>query len=146
MPTTKMMRLGEIAGQRESVTIEMGSSVTEAAKRMAQARKGAVLVVSDGRLRGIFTERDLLMRVVAQGLDPSATPVEKVMTDKLVVGNADEPYQWGLDRMVQAGCRHLPLVNGERMVGMVSRRDLMAAEIRDLEQELNRVDPSSLFM
>lgn len=146
MPTTKMMRLGEIAGQRESVTIEIGSSVTEAAKRMARARKGAVLVVSEGRLRGIFTERDLLMRVVAQGLDPAATPVDQVMTDKLVVGNADEPYQWGLDRMVQAGCRHLPLVNGDRMVGMVSRRDLMAAEIRDLEQELNRVDPSSLFM
>ena len=146
MPTTKMMRLGEIADQRESVTIEPSASVTEAAKKMARAHKGAVLVVSQGRLRGIFTERDLLMRVVSQELDPTTTPVEQVMTDKLVVGSADDPYQWGLDRMVQAGCRHLPLVSGDRLVGMVSRRDLMAAEIRDLEQELNRVDPSSLFV
>lgn len=146
MPTTKMMRLGEIADQRESVTIELGASVTEATRKMARAHKGAVLVVSQGRLRGIFTERDLLMRVVSQDLDPRETPVEKVMTDTLVVGSADDPYQWGLDRMVQAGCRHLPLVSGDRVVGMVSRRDLMAAEIRDLEQELSRVDPSSLFM
>ncbi len=146
MPTTKMMRLGEIADQREKVTIEPSASVTEAARKMARAHKGAVLVESGGRLRGIFTERDLLMRVVAEGLDPATTRLEQVMTDKLVVGDADEPYQWGLDRMVQAGCRHLPLVQGGRVVGMVSRRDLMAAEIRDLEQELDRVDPSNLFM
>ncbi len=144
--TTKMMRLGDIAQRRETVTIERTATVAQAAEKMARANKGAVLVESSGRLQGIFTERDLLMRVVARGLDPKTSAVESVMTTKLVVGNSEDPYQWGLDRMLQARCRHLPLVQGDRVVGMVSRRDLMSAEIQELTAELERIDPSSLFM
>ncbi|MEW6283624.1 MAG: CBS domain-containing protein [Candidatus Eremiobacterota bacterium] len=144
--TTQVLTLGDIAQKRETITISPEATVRAAARKMAGANKGAVLIVSQGRLCGIFTERDLLNRVVAAGLDPETTPVSSVMTDRLLVARADDPYQAGLAKMMVRNCRHLPLVQGDRVVGMVSRRDLMATEIRELEKALDLVDPASLFI
>lgn len=142
----KTVTLSEMLEGKTPVTIESGSTVVEAAKVMSQANKGSVLVVSGGRLQGIFTERDLMRRVVAAGMDPSTTKVDQVMTRELVVGRPQDGHHMGIRRMVSARCRHLPVVDGDRLMGLVSRRDLMAIDIQQLEEEIDRRDPASLFI
>ncbi len=138
--------LGEYTKDRPAVVVESGKTVAEAAKVLTEVNKGAILVVEGGKLKGIFTERDLLRRVAAEGLDPAKTQVDQVMTRSLVVGRPDENHHVALRRMVSAGCRHLPVVDGDKVVSVVSRRDLMAIDIQQLEQEVDRLDPATLFI
>ena len=78
----------------------------DGARRMAEARCGSVLVVDDGRMLGIFTERDLLVRVVAEGRDPARTPLGEVMTAEPATIGADEPVEEAVRRMAEGGLRH----------------------------------------
>lgn len=142
----KTVNLSEVIAGRKPVTVECGTTVREAARTMSEVNKGAVMVLSEQKLAGIFTERDLLRRVVAEGLDPDQVKVEQVMTTSLVVGSPGDLFQNGLRKMISARCRHLPLVEGDRVVGLVSRRDLMMLDIEILEDELDRRDPSTLFI
>ena len=142
----KVMTIKDVVGERGAVTVLSAAMVSEAAAKMAEANKGAILVVEAEKLQGIFTERDLLCRVVAKGLDPSRTPVSEVMTRSLVVGSPEEGTVSALRKMVSAGCRHLPVVEGDRVLTVVSRRELMAVDIRQLEEELHRMDPATLFI
>ena len=104
-------------------------TVRQAAQYMSTKEVGAVPVLEKGRLVGIFTERDLLAKVVAYGLDPATTTVEEVMTKELVVAEADETYEAALQKMKDCNCRHLPVVDQDRLVGVVSMRDLLLADI-----------------
>ena len=87
------------------------------------------------RLAGVFTERDLMMRVVARGLEPAAAALAKVMTPNPVVVDRSDSVQTCLRTMKQARCRHLPVVSAGRLVGMVSLRDLLQLEIADRSEE-----------
>lgn len=142
----KTLSLQEILKGRTPITVDSGVTVQEATRVMSEANKGAIMVLKDDCLQGIFTERDLLRRVVAEGLDPARVKVDDVMTASLVVGGPDDSYPRALQKMVSAGCRHLPVVKGDRVVGLVSRRDLMEIDIEILEEELDRRDPASLFI
>jgi CBS domain-containing protein len=142
----RRVQLGHLVEGTEPVTIERGATVQDAAKKMCQANKGAILIVAEGRLHGIFTERDLLNRVVAVGKDPQATKIDDVMSGYLVVGRPADDFQTGLRRMISTACRHLPVVDKDRVVGVVSRRDLMAMDILTMEEEMDRHDPASLFI
>lgn len=142
----KTAQLGEIVKGKSPVTISPTSTVRQAAEAMSAANKGAILVVAEERLQGIFTERDLLTRVVAARKDPAAVAVKDVMTSNLVVGCPTDDFHTGLRRMVTTSCRHLPVVDGDRVVGVVSRRDLMALDIETMEQEMDRRDPATLFI
>lgn len=114
------------------------TSVLEAARYMSERHIGAVLIGTDGRLSGIFTERDLLTRVVAAGRDPAATRLEQVMTrDPDTLEPGDAAFD-ALEKMNARGYRHLPVVDGGRLVGIVSIRDLHAAVKRELEADLER--------
>ena len=104
-------------------------TVRQAAQYMTTKEVGAVPVLEKGRLVGIFTERDLLTRVVAHGLDPATMSVGEVMTKELVVAKADDDYEAALEKMKDCNCRHLPVVDQDRLVGVVSMRDLLLAEI-----------------
>jgi CBS domain-containing protein len=119
-------------------------SVHEAAKAMADRNIGAVLVAEQGHLVGICTERDITQRVVAKGLDPNTTPIREVMTSHPATVAPDETPMRALDMMREIGCRHLPVVAGERIVGMLSIRDLYAAIQQDLQEDLKLRD--ELFM
>jgi CBS domain-containing protein len=112
------------------------ASVLEAAKLMGKAHVSAVLVTDKDALIGIFTERDLTQRVVAAERDPDTTRLAQVMTpDPDVLAPGDSPAE-ALDRMRLGHYRHLPVLDGEKLVGMVSIRDLYAeAQIR-LEHEV----------
>lgn len=142
----KKITLHQVLQDRTVVSVHRDATVAEAAKAMAAANKGAVLIVGERTLHGIFTERDLLNRVVAMGLDPSGTPVESVMTTSLVVGRPDESHLTALSRMSAARCRHLPVVEGDTVLGVVSRRDCMRVDVQQLESELERIEPARLFI
>jgi CBS domain-containing protein len=97
---------------------------------------GAVLITNAGRLEGIFTERDLLMRVVAPGRDPETTLLKDVMTKKPDTVDADSPATVALSRMTERRYRHLPVMKDGRLFGIVSRRDFTGEEISAVENQL----------
>ncbi len=127
--------------QNQVLTILAPSlSVRDAAKAMADRNIGAVLVAEAGRLRGICTERDVAHRVVAKGRDPNLTTIADIMTADPAVISPGETPATALDIMRRIGCRHLPVMDGDRIVGMLSIRDLYAAIHQDLEEDLRQRD------
>jgi CBS domain-containing protein len=126
-----MKRVKEIIVGQDLVTVNSRVSVSEAARMMAARDIGAVPIADGGRLAGIFTERDALTRIVAAGRDPASTPIGDVMSSELVVASIDESCETCLERMRQAHIRHLIVLDGERMAGIVSMRDLMAVDLDD---------------
>jgi len=143
-----MKKLRDIMRQGFLFTIQRGATVAEAVRTMAANNVGIVAVLDGDRLVGVFSERDVVRKVVARGLDPARTPVADVMTARLVVADADEDYQSAMSKMDQANIRHLPVVSGERLLSMLSIRDLMriaiedrGAEIEYLKEYLYQVPP-----
>ena len=113
------------------------TTVRAAAISMASNNVGAILVVdAAGKLAGLFTERDVLNRVVARGLDPDSTPLVAVMTTKLQTASPDKPLAHALHMMFEGGFRHVPVVDDGKSVGMVSARNALGLEIHQFEQEL----------
>jgi len=112
--------------------------VGEASVLMARRNVGAVMVVEGERLVGIFTERDLVFRVVAQGLDVGKTRLEEVMTPSPQVVAPDKPFGFALSIMHEKGFRHLPVVDGGRIVGIVSSRNAMDPELEEFVSEERR--------
>lgn len=113
------------------------TTVRAAAIAMASNNVGAILVVdAAGRLAGLFTERDVLNRVVARGLDPDSTPLAAVMTTKLQTASPDKPLAHALHMMFEGGFRHVPVVDDGKPIGMVSARNALGLEIHQFEQEL----------
>jgi CBS domain-containing protein len=131
-----MKSVRAIVDARETMTVGPRMSVLEAARVMARHQIGAVPVVDGDRLAGIFTERDILARVVAAGLDAAATPVADVMSTDLVVADVTEPYDVCLQRMQQARVRHLIVLEHRRLAGIVSLRDLMAVDLDEKDEAL----------
>ncbi|MBI3552598.1 MAG: CBS domain-containing protein [Elusimicrobia bacterium] len=106
------------------VCVSSGQTVSEAAKVMKKANIGAVIVGTMAAPEGILTERDILMRVVAEGLDPAATKVAKVMTQQLITVDSSQPLDKVFERLAQGRFRHLPITDGGKVVGIVSLSDL----------------------
>jgi CBS domain-containing protein len=110
----------------EIETVEENVTVAEVARKMAARNIGAVVVVSAIKDPiGIFTERDLLKRVVSQGIDPKVTPVGNVMTPKFVCAQQDDDVEELAEIMIQGNFRHLPVADKERLIGILSLRDLV---------------------
>ena len=131
-----MLSIREIISNRPVFSVERGASVQSAAEYMTRHNIGAVSVMEGGRLVGIFSERDVINRVIAQRLDPRSTSVESVMTSQIVVASVDEGYESCLRKMKQASCRHLPVVEGDRLVGVISLRDLLQVDISEKDDKI----------
>jgi CBS domain-containing protein len=97
---------------------------------------GAVLVEDGGRLCGILSERDVLRRVIPQALDVGRTPVREVMTTGLLTVRPEQWIKEAMRLMTEKRVRHLPVVEGDRVIGLVSIGDLTKWMSRDLEQEV----------
>jgi CBS domain-containing protein len=114
---------------RGLLAVEPGLPLTEVADRMVARDVGAVLVLENERLVGILTERDVL-RAVAGGLDEKAVVADWMTRDPETM-EPDEPIRQAAVLMIHGGFRHLPIVEGERVVGMLSIRDLMRVVLED---------------
>jgi CBS domain-containing protein len=120
------------------VSARPDETVRDAAKRMAEQRCGSILVTEDERLLGIFTERDLLVRVAAAGLDLATTKLRDVMTADPETIGAEEPLREAVRRMDEGSFRHLVVVSGGRVLGVVSTRDIPALTTGRMAEELDR--------
>jgi CBS domain-containing protein len=100
--------------------------VVEAARRMAEHDVGALPVCDgDGKLAGVVTDRDIVVRVIAAGLDPTSTPINAAMSgDEVVTADPDETVDHAVTKMKRAKVRRLPVVEGGRLVGMLSQGDI----------------------
>jgi CBS domain-containing protein len=125
-----------VSGRTEVYHLGTDQSVREAARYMTERRVGAVSILEGTRLVGVVSERDIMARVVAAGLDLDRTKVGDVMSRDLVVAETGESHEDGLRKMKQAGCRPLPVVQGDRLVGMVSQRDLLQVDLTEKDEEI----------
>ncbi|MFI5144038.1 MAG: CBS domain-containing protein [Ignavibacteria bacterium] len=132
-----MPSLGEIVKGKIVRFIDEGKTVLEAAEYMDKHNVGAVPVLNGDRLVGIFSERDLMRRCVTKKLDMAATKVEEVMTERVIVMEASDSYEDCLRIMKQENIRHIPVIDGDKLVGVISIRDLMQVDMDEKEQKID---------
>ena len=116
--------LNELA-LKKPLVLGPGSSVAEAVGLMREHHEGCVFVVEEERLVGVFTERDVAVRVAARGRDPEQIQLQDVMTAAPVVLRRDDPVSWALHRMGIDGFRHVPVLDGDKLYGFLSSRTVL---------------------
>jgi len=120
--------------------VKANETIYRAIRLMADRHIGAVLVVEKGIVIGIFTERDYIMRVEVEGRVAKETTVREVMTDKMYTVSTDTSIEQCLGLMDLRHIRHLPIVEKERLVGIISMRDAISAILKDHEAELEGLE------
>jgi len=132
-----MKSIRSIVANRDTVTVDSMTSVLDAARVMSARHIGAVPVVDGERVVGIFTERDVMARIVAEARDPRTTPISQVMSTDLVVTEINESFEACQARMQQARVRHILVLDNGRLAGIISLRDLMAADLDDKDEAIS---------
>jgi CBS domain-containing protein len=130
--------VGRVMERKRLLKASRETLVNNAARLMARRGVGAVLVVEGQRLVGIFTERDIAFRVVARGLDPQMTRLADVMTPTPDTVDPGKPFGYALLRMHEGGYRHLPVVKGGKILGIVSARSAMDPALEEFVFESRR--------
>ena len=132
-----MITIGDVIRDREPYSVRDTASVLDAAEYMTSRNIGAVCVLDEeGKLTGIFSERDLLRRVVIVGKQATDVNIRDVMSGIDVVIDCQDTPREALERMEKFSTRHLPVVRGDRWVGMLSIRDIMRVELSERGDEL----------
>jgi CBS domain-containing protein len=131
-----MRAIRHLLVDRNVLAVEAEMTVMDAARYMIKHVIGAAPVLDKERLVGIFTERDLMSRVVVAGKDPKKTSVREVMTKDVVAADPDERYTECIAKMKKVHCRHLPIVEDGHLVGTISLRDLLAVDIKRKEADV----------
>ena len=133
--------VGDLLTGQELVTLSTSATAFAAACTMTDARIGAILVVDpDGGLAGIFTERDLMSRVVVRGLDPRRVTLADVMTRDVYSVGRDHKVAVARVEMQTRHIRHLPVCDGRRVCGMLSLRDILRADLEVMANEMHAIE------
>jgi CBS domain-containing protein len=127
-----------IIEDQRPVTAAADMTVASASRLMKQRRVGAILVLDKGRLAGIFTERDALFRVIAEGRSPDATTLAEVMTPNPRTIAPDRPFGHALHLMYEGEFRHVPVVENDRPIGIVSARDALGPDLQQFISDLDK--------
>lgn len=109
------------------ITVDKACSIHKAAKMMSEKRIGCIVIVDEGKPVGIATERDILQRFVAKGLDASKVRIKDIASKPLITINADTPIISAVRVMQKNNVRHLPIIEKGELVGIVTQRDLLRA-------------------
>lgn len=128
----------DIMEQRKLLTAPPHTTVLQAASLMSKKHVGAVLVVEDEQLVGIFTERDAVFRVIARKLDPATTPLADVMTRDPKTISPDKTFGYAMLLMHENHFRHLPVVDNGKPVGIVSSRNALDPDLEEFVAEERR--------
>lgn len=125
---------------RHVVSIAPDASVFDAIKLMAEKAVGSLLVMEDEELHGIVTERDYARKVIIKGRSSESTAVSEIMSADIVSTTSAETVNSCMEMMSSKGVRHLPVVEDNRVVGMLSMRDLVQAIIADQQEEIEQLE------
>ncbi len=124
-----MESIKDILNGRDVFTVQSGSYIKFTADFMASKGVGLVPVMKDEKLVGVFSERDLVKRVIAKDKDINTTLVDDVMSTKLVLAKIDESNESILAKMKEARTRHILIIDNEKLVGVLSLRDLLEIDL-----------------
>ena len=127
-----------IMEQKKFLTASPQTSVRDAARLMAKKNVGVILVVENDQLTGIFSERDAVFRVIAQGLEPKTTPLLDVMTHSPKTLEPSKTYGHALLLMQENGFRHVPVVENGHPIGIISSRNAMDPDLEEFVSEARR--------
>jgi len=130
------MLICDLIKDQETYQAELGHTVLETVRAMVERNIGAVPVIHNGELVGIFSERDLMRRVVAEGRDPRATCMAEVMTDDPLAVGTGEDLETCMTLMRRHGFRHLPVCHEGHLVGIVSLRDILLHDLNEKDDEM----------
>jgi CBS domain-containing protein len=122
---------------RDPITVDAGAPITEAARKMREADVGPIIVIDDGSVCGIVTDRDIAIRAVAEGMDPTKTKVADICSKEVATLSPRDKVGMAIDLMEKIAVRRLPVVDDHKPVGIVSLGDL--ALQRDPESTLGRI-------
>lgn len=134
-----MSSVRDIVQDRDLYQVCESDTVAYVVRQMSELRVGAILVLHGESLRGIFSERDLMKRVVVENRDPESTPVHAVMSTVVVTVDELASVEEAMELMQSHNCRHLPVTRGSRVVGFLSMRDLMNFELARKTEELHHM-------
>ncbi len=124
-----MSSLQELLQGRQIFSIHSGASIKETVNFMAEKGVGIVPVMKDEKLIGVFSERDLVKRVIAKDRDLYLTKVDDVMSTNLIIAKMDETHEATLAKMKEAGTRHILIIDEEKLTGVLSIRDLLETDL-----------------
>jgi CBS domain-containing protein len=125
---------------RRVATIDENKTVLDAAKLMTEEFIGSVVVTNSSGIRGLFTERELMMNVVGKGKDPETVPIKQVMTHEPITVSPNDSAGACLDLMKEHRCRHLLVFEEDEFVGIVSLRDMVALMIDEKEELIQQLE------
>src|SRR5271167_4591858 len=136
MPTEVQMLICDLLRNQVTISAEAQQTVLDVARMMVEHNIGAVPVLQDGRLTGIFSERDLMIRVVVDGKDPARTLVSQVMTEDPLTVAPNDPLETCMTLMRRHGFRHLPVCAGRELKGVISLRDILLHNLDEKDDEV----------
>jgi len=125
---------------RQVISVDPGASVLDAIKLMADKRVGALIVMQDGKLGGIVTERDYARKVIIKGRSSETTRVDEIMTVKVLTTTSEQTVEQCMGMMSGGRFRHLPVVEDDEVVGIISIGDLVQAIIADQKEEIEQLE------
>jgi len=131
-------RIRSVMEQKKLVTAAPETTVSQAAKLMEKRNVGAIMIVEDGRLIGIFTERDAVFRVIAKGRDTHTTTLAEVMTKAPRTVDPERTFGYGLLMMHENGFRHLPVIENGKPIGIISARNALDPDMEEFIAEAQR--------
>ena len=134
-----MSGVQDILQNRELFHVAENDTVASVVRRMSEIHAGAILVLEGEQLRGVFSERDLMRRVVLERLDPELTEVKDVMSTDIATIDEMASLEEAMEAMHAHNCRHLPVTRGSRVVAFLSMRDLMHHELARKTEELRHM-------
>ena len=130
------MFIRDLFKNQVTISAQIHQTVLEVARLMVEHNIGAVPVLAQGQLAGIFSERDLMNRVVVEGKDPARTPVSDVMTGDPLTVAPTESLETCMTLMRRHGFRHLPVCSGRELRGVVSLRDILLHDLDEKDDEM----------
>jgi len=130
------MHVYDLINTQDTHIADANQAVLEVARAMVERNIGAVPVLRDGLLVGIFSERDLMKRVVVEARDPRTTRVDEVMTDDPLTVTPGEDLETCMILMRRHGFRHLPVCEGKKLRGIVSLRDILLHDLNEKDHEV----------
>jgi CBS domain-containing protein len=124
-----MENIKELLSKRELYTVNIGTTIKDVVYYMAEKGVGLVPIMDTGKLIGVFSERDLVKRVIAKNKNLEETKVEDVMSTKLVIADVNEANESVLAKMKEANTRHILIIENEKLIGVLAMRDLLELDL-----------------